>query len=252
MCRIVLNLALFLCAMKTRKTKRINWSIYSYISTLLFFFFLILGSVITIINTSKELNMYKLQAILRLFYSLIILWVFVHCQMNKRKFMNIFSRFDENSPNFLGHDEIKITAVKFVKQAKRQIVLTGGVVFVGFIGGLITNNQREDLYYFLHRYSCGLSDDIAPVIGYCFKKRSYGHFILNKIMAIYILFYESFMIHVGWVLEQMVFQSLVAKIQLHDDRLPVCIKKIKAMKKFDTKDRLELASVVKYQQSIFE
>ena len=250
--RQLIDFGLFCSGMLMTSDKRIKWSFYSYIFTLWFFGVLILGSVITLMNNFENSYMYQLQAALRLLYSLLITYLYIYFWMCRNKLKDIFFKFNYNSPNFIGNAEMEIVAANFMDHLKLHIILIIGIGIAGIIGGALAYIQQEDLYSFLHLYSCGPAiDHTSTTMAFCVAEGSLSHFILNKVLSIFILFFQSFMAHIGTFLMQAVVESSAAKLQVHDDHLLRCIENIANMKEADKADDMELAAVIRYQQNVF-
>lgn len=119
----------------------------------------------------------------------------------------------------------------------------------GQIAGIIAKFRGENLYDFFYLYSCGKQDE-QPKIKLCFSTTSSSFFVINEVMIFIFLIYQAFIAQVAQFLIISTLECIKAKLQRYDNLLSACIRKVEIMDKFDTNDRFEFTSVIKYQQNI--
>lgn len=109
-----LNFGLFVCGLPMKIGRNIQWLYYAFTSLLSSF--LIMGSIVTAFNTSQ--NIYKVQATIRVSLSIIIAFIFIYFCADRKQIKDLFLRFHQNSPNYVGNEEIKVTAIEFLKNTQ--------------------------------------------------------------------------------------------------------------------------------------
>ena len=234
----------FVIGMPMNIDNRVKIPYYTF--ALLFHTFLILGSVVTIINNSKFL--YKVEGCIRLYLSIGIAVYYVYFRIDKHLWANLFAKCDKNSPHYVGDEVMKVTAKIFLELFKIQwfCFVMASVVCAAIAGVFLKNSQEIDSYEFLYLYTCG-SGDTRPRIEYCFSRKSFAHFIVNDIMESVFIFYQSFIVQTAQLLLIAMFKGCEAKLKVYDDYLASCVKRIKLMRRSDRNDMVEFASVVKLQ-----
>ena len=213
--------------------------------------FLILGGLVTALNTSN--NLYKLEAFFRLLFSTSVVLIYLYCRIYGPILEYILSEYDENSPNRINEEEMKITAKVYFKTFPHQwLSFIVSMVVCGFIAQIFLANRNDiDAYEFMYFYSCGSANNV-PVLKFCFERESLGYFVLNDILDNFITIYQTFITQTGHVLMMSMVKGVEAKMKLCDQHLLTSIEEVEKIPKSNHKDVVHLEANIKYQQNILK
>ncbi|XP_065225040.1 uncharacterized protein LOC135848888 isoform X1 [Planococcus citri] len=241
-----LNFGFLLCGGPTKISVKVQF--FYHFFALSCIFFLIVGNFVTVVNLSS--NLYKIEACTMLLVGSAVIMIYLHFWIYRNQIAMFYSKCDENSPHYMGHDELEITAKMYFQTLKQQLACyVGTVIMCPMIAGIFLKDPKEiDSYEFTYFYSCGSRTESSS-IKYCFERESFGNFILNDVLGNVFIAYRAFIIQVAQLIICCVIQSAEARLRVYDDLLTECIAKVKKMGKFDRNDLFEFEKIIKYQRT---
>ncbi|KAL6955117.1 hypothetical protein U1Q18_050765 [Sarracenia purpurea var. burkii] len=206
------------------------------------------GRTVSFINITTPVA--QLEAGLMIFFSYSFIAWFVYFNMINADLAEIYSAFDENSPNYVGEEGMQIVCEKFYNGFKKnsQLVIYS-LLFYWITTAIVEQLEININNDYMQLYSCG-SMVIQPKIAFCARRGSTWHYLVNKVLDPYFTGTEEAVIMTVWLSYVLVTDGIEARTMIYENKLQAFFHKYKNDQKFTKQRQAEFYDIIRYQQDI--